>query len=84
MREESNGMVYDLEFLTTYWPTVVENSWLNVTDEANNFKRAYLINNTDHDNKSIIFDNSYVATPEFIIASIGWFSGVDSSRQEEV
>jgi hypothetical protein len=79
MREELNGMVYDLEFLTTYWPTVVENSWLNITEEPNSFKRAYLINNTDHNNKSIIFDNNYNASPEFIIASIGWFSEVGSS-----
>lgn len=78
MREELNGIVYDLEFLTTYWPTIVENSWLNITDEPNGFKRAYLINNNDHNNKSIVFDNSYDASPEFIIASIGWFEAIDS------
>jgi hypothetical protein len=79
MREELNGMVYDLEFLTTYWPTIVENSWLNIKDEPNGFKKAFLINNPDHDNKSIIFDNNYDINPEFIVASIGWFTGLNGN-----
>lgn len=79
MLVREGNIVFDPEWDQNNWPTLFENSWIQVDPDVdqNNFSFARLIVSNDFDNKVIkIVENTY--PEEYVAATFMWCTHLDT------